>query len=457
MALNSQSVAQNKAISNEMPTINNYSNDNGKGNPKDSNHKEQETNESKKWLFPFILVTSLFFFWGFVHNLDPILIPHLRKAFNLTDLESSLVDSAVFIAYFVMALPAGYVMRKYGYKSGILIGLVLFGIGSLLFVPAANSLQYVYFLGALFVIACGLTFLETAANPYVTILGPPETATKRLNFSQSFNGLAAFIAPTFIGPIILSGKNLTESEMASMSSTELNTYLASEAASVKMPYLILGLIILAVAVVFYFTNMPDVKEEVDEGGEGSSFRSALKSMKLRWGIVAQFFYVGAQVCVASFFIKMATTTAGIEEAAAAKFLGFFGLAFMLGRFAGTFLMQYIHARKLLIIYATINILLTIIAITGSGMIVVYTLIAIAFFMSIMFPTIFSMGIDGLGHNTKIGSSLIVMAIVGGALLPPVLGLISDATGSIQMGYLVPLTCFAVILLFAFNGHKANKA
>ena len=413
--------------------------------------------ESKKWLFPFILVTSLFFFWGFVHNLDPILIPHLRKAFNLTDLESSLIDSSVFIAYFVMALPAGYVMRKYGYKSGILIGLVLFGIGSILFVPAANSLQYVYFLGALFVIACGLTFLETAANPYITILGPPETATKRLNFAQSFNGLAAFIAPTVVGPMILSGKNLTESEMGSMSTIELNTYLASEAASVKMPYLILGLIIFVVAVVVYFTNMPDVKDEDSQGSEGSSFANALKSMKLRWGIVAQFFYVGAQVCVGSFFIKMATTAAGMEEATAARYLGFFGLAFMLGRFAGTFFMQFIQPRKLLIIYAIINIFLSIVAITGTGMLVVYTLIAIAFFMSIMFPTIFSMGIDGLGHNTKIGSSLIVMAIVGGALLPPVLGLISDATGSIQMGYTVPLTCFTVILLFAFNGHKANKA
>ena len=227
--------------------------------------------ESKKWLFPFILVTSLFFFWGFVHNLDPILIPHLRKAFNLTDLESSLIDSSVFIAYFVMALPAGYVMRKYGYKSGILIGLVLFGIGSILFVPAANSLQYVYFLGALFVIACGLTFLETAANPYITILGPPETATKRLNFAQSFNGLAAFIAPTVVGPMILSGKNLTESEMGSMSTIELNTYLASEAASVKMPYLILGLIIFVVAVVVYFTNMPDVKDEDTLGIVGAGF------------------------------------------------------------------------------------------------------------------------------------------------------------------------------------------
>lgn len=411
--------------------------------------------EKKSWLFPFILVTSLFFFWGFVHNLDPILIPHLRKAFNLTDLQSSLIDSSVFIAYFVMALPAGYIMRKYGYKSGIMIGLVLFGFGCILFVPAANSLQYIYFLGALFIISCGLTFLETAANPYVTILGPAETATKRLNFSQSFNGLAAFIAPTFVGPMILSGKNLSQSEMASMSPMELQSYLASEAASVKMPYLILGLIILAVALVFYFTNMPDVKEDDKKGVEGASFGMALKSIKLRWGITAQFFYVGAQVCVASFFIKMATTTAGLDEGTAAKYLGFFGLAFMLGRFVGTFFMQFIQPRKLLLLYTIINMLLSGIAIMGTGILVVYTLIAIAFFMSIMFPTIFSMGIDGLAHNTKIGSSLIVMSIVGGAILPPLLGLISDLTGSIQNGYFVPLTCFSVIMLFALNVHKTD--
>lgn len=414
---------------------------------------EAVSNGNKRMLFPFILVTSLFFFWGFVHNLDPILIPHLRKAFNLSDLESSLVDSSVFIAYFAMALPAGYVMRKYGYKSGILIGLLLFGLGSILFVPAANSLQYIYFLGALFIIACGLTFLETAANPYVTILGPATTATRRLNFSQSFNGLAAYIAPAYIGPMILSGKNLTQTEMDAMNSSELHNYLLEEAASVKMPYLVLGLIILAVAVIIYFTKMPDIKDEDKDGIEGASFTGALKSMKLRWGIAAQFFYVGAQVCVGSFFIKMATTTAGLGEDTAAKYLGFFGLAFMLGRFAGTFVMRYIDAQKLLMSYAIINVLLCVVVINGTGMIVVYGLIAIAFFMSIMFPTIFSMGIEDLGHNTKIGSSLIVMAIVGGALLPPLLGMISDKTGSIQNGYIVPLICFAVIVLFAFARRK----
>ena len=411
--------------------------------------------EGKKWVFPFALVTSLFFFWGFVHNLDPILIPHLRKAFRLSDLESSLVDSAVFIAYFAMALPAGYIMRRYGYKSGILTGLVLFGTGSILFVPAANTLQYPFFLGALFIIACGLTFLETAANPYVTILGPPATATKRLNFSQSFNGLAAFVAPAFIGPLILSGKTHSTAQLEAMTQADLHAYLSAEAASVKLPYLVLGLVILMVAVLFYFTPMPDARDNDTEGAAAASFKSALKSGMLRWGIVAQFFYIGAQVCVGSFFIKMASTAAGMSEDAASRYLGFYGLAFMVGRFFGTFLMQFFKPRILLALYAVINISLAGFAIVGSGIAVVYTLIAIAFFMSIMFPTIFSLGIEGLGDNTKIGASLIIMSIVGGALLPPLLGIISDRTGSIQYGYIVPLLCFVVVLVFALTARRSK--
>ncbi len=405
---------------------------------------------TRQFLFPFILVTSLFFFWGFVHNLDPVLIPHLRKAFHLSDLESSLIDSSVYIAYFVMALPAGFIMRAYGYKSGILTGLLLFGIGCILFIPAANTLQYTFFLGALFVIASGLTFLETAANPYVTILGPAATTTQRLNFSQSFNGLAAFIAPTYIGPLILSGKTLSEEQQKTMSPSELYEYFSMEAGSVKMPYFVLGLIVLLVAVIFYFTKLPDIKHEADGKDASAGFAGALRSTRLRWGIIAQFFYVGAQVCVGSFFIKMSTTTAGLDEKTAALYLGIYGLMFMLGRFAGTFIMQYVNPKTLLGLYACINIALCAIAVMCSGMIVVYALIAIAFFMSIMFPSIFSIGIEELGHNTKIGSSLVVMAIVGGAFLPPVLGKISDITGNIQYGYIVPLVCFIVVLLFAYK-------
>ena len=414
------------------------------------------SNQTNNWLYPFILVTSLFFFWGFVHNLDPILIPHLRKSFRLNDLQSSLIDSSVFIAYFVMALPAGYVMRKYGYKSGIVGGLLLFALGCFLFLPAADTHQYIYFLGALFIIASGLTFLETAANPYATIIGPPETATRRLNFAQSFNGLAAMVAPIIGGQFILSGTEMSDEAYAQLSPEALNNYLTTEAQSVKMPYLILGILVLLVAVLFMVSKLPDVKEG-DDSKAGNNPLKAFRHKHLTWAVVAQFFYVGAQVCVGSFFIKMARTGAGMDEKTAAQYLGWgYGAAFMIGRFVGTFLMGRFASEKLLSVYALINIVLSAVAIFGSGIVVVYALIAIAFFMSIMFPTIFSLGIKEVGADTKMASSLIVMSIVGGAFLPPVLGIISDATGSIQNGYIVPLICFVVVFLFATKGHKVKS-
>ena len=414
------------------------------------------SNQTNNWLFPFILVTSLFFFWGFVHNLDPILIPHLRKSFRLNDLQSSLIDSSVFIAYFVMALPAGYVMRKYGYKSGIVGGLLLFALGCFLFLPAADTHQYIYFLGALFIIASGLTFLETAANPYATIIGPPETATRRLNFAQSFNGLAAMVAPIIGGQFILSGTEMSDEAYAQLSPEALNNYLTTEAQSVKMPYLILGILVLLVAVLFMVSKLPDVKEG-DDSKAGNNPLKAFRHKHLTWAVVAQFFYVGAQVCVGSFFIKMARTGAGMDEKTAAQYLGWgYGAAFMIGRFVCTFLMGRFASEKLLSVYALINIVLSAVAIFGSGIVVVYALIAIAFFMSIMFPTIFSLGIKEVGADTKMASSLIVMSIVGGAFLPPVLGIISDATGSIQNGYIVPLICFVVVFLFATKGHKVKS-
>jgi FHS family L-fucose permease-like MFS transporter len=406
---------------------------------------------NRKYLVPFILITSLFFLWGFVHNLDPILIPHLRKAFRLSTLQSSLVDSSVFIAYFLMALPAGLIMRKYGYKSGIILGLLLFATGSFLFVPAANTGAYVFFLGALFIIACGLTILETAANPYATVLGPEETSTQRLNFAQSFNGLAATVAPLIGGSFILSGKDVSDTTLAQMTNEARNAYMQSEADSVKLPYIILGSIILLVALFFYFTKLPDIKEEK---AEKKNLFHAFRHRHLAWAVVAQFFYVGAQVCVSSFFILLTTKAANINEKVAATYLGLgYGLAFMTGRFIGTFLMQYIKPARLLSIYALLNIALSCVAIFAEGMVTVYALIGIAFFMSIMFPTIFALGIKDLGSDTKIGSSLIIMSIVGGALLPPVLGLIADATHNIQNGYFIPLICFVVVFYFGMKGYK----
>ncbi|KUG11128.1 L-fucose:H+ symporter permease [Elizabethkingia sp. HvH-WGS333] len=420
---------------------------------------EQSTKASSErrrgYLFPLILVTSLFFFWGFVHNLDPVLIPHLRKAFQLTDLESSLVDFSIFIAYFLMAIPAGNVMRKYGYKSGIILGLCLFAIGAFLFIPAANTQMYIFFLGALFVIACGLAFLETAANPYVTILGPEETATRRLNFSQSFNGLAAFIAPIVGGKYILSEQSLTDAQLKALPPHELNAYIAQEAASVKGPYLVLGVIIVIVMLLFVFTKLPDIKHEDD--GDKSKISHAWRHKHLRWAVVAQFFYVGAQVCVLSFFIRFVVVSAGITEKNAAFYSGLAGLAFMVGRFVGTFFMKYVKPNKLLMIYAVLSMLLTLVAVFGKGDITIYALIGVAFFMSIMFPTIFSLGIADLGKDTKIASSLIVMSIVGGAILPLGLGYISDVTHSIQYGYIVPFICFIVVFAFGKYGWKPTEA
>ncbi|MFD0750940.1 L-fucose:H+ symporter permease [Mucilaginibacter calamicampi] len=409
----------------------------------------QQSAQTKGYLFPFIMVTTLFFLWGFIHNLDPVLIPHLKKAFTLSDLETAFIDSSVYAAYFAMALPAGYFMRKFGYKGGIILGLVLFAIGSFLFLPAADTRQYIYFLGALFIIACGLTFLETAANPYVTILGPPETSVQRLNFSQSFNGLAASLAP-FIGvTFIMSDSADIDAKLATMPVAEQQTFLNAQVDSVKTPYMIIGIVILLIAVIVIFTKLPDIKENKDEL-EGSSIGHALKHSHLTWGIIAQFFYVGAQVCVISFFLRYITGSTDMPESQAKWYQLVAGLAFMVGRFAGTVFMRYIAPNRLLILYALLCAILTSVAVLAGGMLGIYALIGVCFFMSIMFPTIFSMGIAGLGKDTKLGSSLIVMSIVGGALLPLGLGYISDATGQIRFGYVVPILCFVVIMFYGWK-------
>jgi FHS family L-fucose permease-like MFS transporter len=410
---------------------------------------------NRSYRFAFIMITSLFFLWGFAHNLDPILIPHLKKSFTLSVLQSSLVDSAVFIAYFLMAIPAGMIMKRFGYKAGIITGLLLFAGGSLLFIPAANTQQYTFFLGALFIIACGLTILETAANPYASLLGDPETSTQRLNFSQSFNGLAATLAP-IIGARLILTKDYTEAELSSMTSAAREMALASEASTVKMPYLILGLIILLVAVIFWFTKLPEIKDG-EEHAAGKNILHAFKHNHLKWGVIAQFFYVGAQVCVFSFFILYAVKAAGIDKVKAADYLGWgCGMAFMVGRFFGTFLMKYIKAERLLAIYAAINVLLCLVAIFATGIITVFAVIGIAFFMSIMFPTIFALGIKDLKGDTKYGSSLIIMAIAGGAILPPIFGYITDATDNIQYAYIVPLVCFLFIIYYGWKGYRVKE-
>src|SRR5450755_1680379 len=399
-----------------------------------------------------ILITALFFLWGFALNLNPILIPHLKKACQLSDTQSAFIDSASYIAYFLLAVPAGLFMKKYGYKGGIILGLMLFALGTFLFYPASVTRSYVFFLAALFVIASGLAFLETAANPYITVLGDPATSTQRLNFAQSFNGLAASIAPLIGGMFILSGKTLTAQEQSSMNPEQLNNYLNHEAAAVQIPYLIIGLVVLSVAFLLYKTHLPEIGETDNSLEiEGSIF----KEKNLMFGVLAQFFYVGAQVCISSFFIRFSERVAGLEEKSAALFLGIALMGFMVGRFIGTALIRFIAAPKLLAVYSIINMGLLLLAVVAHGKFPVYALMGVEFFMSIMFPTIFSLGIRGLGSKTKEGSSLIIMSIVGGAVFPVIMGRVSDAS-SIQTAYLVPATCFIVVLLFALKNIDVEK-
>lgn len=399
-----------------------------------------------------VLVTCLFFLWGFALNLNPILIPHLKKACRLSDFQSAWIDSASYIAYFLFAIPAGRFMTRYGYKGGILVGLLLFAIGSFLFYPAAETRVFGFFLGALFIIAGGLTFLETAANPYIMVLGEPSQSVARLNFAQSFNGLAATAAPLIGSVFILSGKLLTPEQESAMSPEQVEKYLDHEAASVQLPFLVIGGAVLLVAAFLWRTHLPEIhaeKEGVDDD------RSLLREKNLVLGVITQFFYVGAQVCISSFFIRFAYEVGGIQEKAAAVLLSAALFGFMIGRFVGTLLMRLISPPKLLAIYAVINFALLLSAVFMDGTFSVYALVAVEFFLSIMFPTIFALSVRNLGAKTKEGSSLVIMSIVGGAVFPAIMGKLSDMT-NIQTAYLVPAACFPIVFYFCLQNMRAEK-
>jgi len=398
----------------------------------------------RRYIVPLALITSLFFLWALGVNLNDVLIPHLKKAFRLTDLQSSLIQTAFFGGYFLAALPAGRLMERIGYKKGILTGLLLCATGGLLFIPAATVLAYGFFLFALFVMACGQSFLEVAANPYVTELGPKESAERRLNLAQSFNSVGAVITP-FVGAAFI------------LTNTQSGSAQVNEASTVRIPYLIIAAIFLSVAAMIYFTRLPEVHEgSVEIRAEGHSGDRRLKLADvwkfphLRQGVLAQFFYVGAQVGVASFVIRLTEQVQpGTPDKTAARYLQLHLLGFMIGRFAGSGLMKYIQAPRLLSIFAAGCLVCASVAVMATGSLPVYAVVAIGFFHSIMFPTIFALSIKGLGAYTKLGSSLLVMSIIGGAVLPAAMGYVSDAS-NIQRALIVPLVCYLYILKFALS-------
>ncbi len=407
----------------------------------------------KNGIYAVALITSLFFLWGISLNLNSILVPHLKKACQLTDLQSAFVDSAYYIAYFIIAIPAGLFMQKYGYKKGIVLGLLLFAIGAFLFYPAASTRVYGFFLFALFIIASGCGMLETAANPYINNLGSPEGANWRINFAQSFNGLAAFLAPKIGGVFILSGITLTATQESAMSPQQLNHYLQGESDAVKIPYIIIGLVVLSVAILIWRAALPEIKEH-SENDTQTSWGSIFGEKNLMLGVGGIFFYVGAQAAVTSFFIRYSKYVGAIQEKHAADLLALAMFGFMAGRFIGSVAMRFVRPAKLLIAYSIINCALLILAFTVDGKLSVYAIMGVPFFMSIMFPTIFSLSISGLGEKTKKGSSLLIMGIVGGAVIPLLLGRVSDMS-SIRVAYLMPLICFAYIFYFALKNIRVK--
>jgi len=413
-----------------------------------------QASDEKRPIMAIGLIVSLFFLWGMANNLNDVLIPHFRKAFTLSDLASGLVQSAFYLGYFLVAIPASLFMQRFGYKRAVVFGLALYGAGALLFWPAADARSYQFFLGALFVIAAGLAFLETAANPMVATLGAPEEAERRLNFAQAFNPLGSIAGVAIGRTFILSGIERAPDEIAAMSPSAVDAWRAHEAAAVQLPYFVIGLGVLVWALLIALTRFPATADgHESEAGVGNlaRFGELFRRPRYLFGVFAQFCYVGAQVGVWSFTIRyVQAELPGTPERTAAALLIVALVLFMAGRFVGTALMGRIAPLKLLTVFGLINAALALIAVAAGGLTGVVALTLTSLFMSIMFPTIFAASLRGLGPLTKVGSSLIVMAIIGGAVLTALMGLISDLSGAIRLAMIVPSACFLVVAGFAWS-------
>ncbi|WP_416308719.1 L-fucose:H+ symporter permease [Neptunicella sp. SCSIO 80796] len=404
-----------------------------------------------------VLVISLFFLWGFANNLNDILVQQFKKTFTLSDFQSGLVQSAFYLGYFFCAIPAAAVMQKFGYKTAIVVGLFLYSCGALLFYPAAEVQLYSFFLAALFVIASGLTFLETSANPYIVVMGDRSTAQRRLNFAQSFNPLGS-ISGVLIGQhFIFTGVEYSAAEFEQLSGAQQQAFFDSEALAVQMPYLVLGSVILCWCLLFVFTRFKEHRPHPDTGvpADKASYRTLFSYRHFRSAAFAQFCYVGAQVGVWSFIIRYTLQAdPDLTEKLAANALTASLVLFMLGRFIGTWLMSRIEGRRLMVIFAITNVFLTLGAALLFNDIGIICLVLVSFGMSIMFPTIFALGVDHVGQQTKLAASVLVMAIVGGAVLTALMGALSDVT-NIQTAFLLPALSFAVIGWFGYRGYRPD--
>lgn len=396
------------------------------------------SNGNQTYRFALIALTSLFFMWGFITCLNDILIPALKGAFELSFTQAMLIQFCFFSAYFLVSLPAGKLVGKIGYQKGIVVGLSVACLGCVLFYPAAALSVYGIFLFALFVLASGITILQVSANPYVTVLGPAETASSRLTLTQAFNSFGTTIAP-FFGAFLIFGAS--------------GEHTVSDAAAVKLPYLILAAALLILAVIFAVLKLPTIAST--EGSDTSNVSgSAWQYRHLVFGAICIFLYVGAEVAIGSFLVNYMAQPeiAGFDEATAAKYIAYYWGGAMVGRFIGAAVMQYVAAGKVLAFNACMAILLIIVSVNSTGMLAVWAILGVGLFNSIMFPTIFSLALQGLGKHTAQGSGILCLAIVGGAIVPLMQGFLAD-TFSLQISFVLPMLCYGFIVYYGFKGHK----
>lgn len=412
----------------------------------------------RKQLIPLILVFCLFFLWAISSNLLPTMIRQLMKTCELNAFEASFTETAYWLAYFICPIPIAMFMKRYSYKSGIVFGLLLAALGGLLFFPAAIIKEYWAYLCIFFVIAAGMCFLETAANPYVAALGDESSAPRRLNLAQSFNGLGAFVAAMFLSKLVLSGNTYTRETLPAGFEGGWEGYIQMETDAMKLPYLILAAVLIIIAVAFIFVKLPKIKEEEESRNDDKKLIdfSVLKKSHLRWGVIAQFFYNGGQTAVNSLFLVYCCNYAGLPESTATTFFGLYMLAFLLGRWIGTALMIKFKPQNMLAAYAVVNIILCGVIMGFGGMVGLYAMLGVSFFMSIMYPTQFSLALTGLGEQTKSGSAFLVMAIVGNACLPQLTAFIMHHNPQIyQIAYIVPLICFGFCAYYGWKGYKVK--
>ncbi len=402
----------------------------------------------RQYLLAFILITSMFLAWGIANNMTDTLLAAFKKIMSMSDFQTTFVQYAFYGAYFCFAIPAALLVKRYSYKTGVLLGLGMFIGGALLFYPASQTMVYGHFLAALYILAGGLSFLETSANPYIVAMGPEESGTQRLNLAQSFNPVGSITGVVLSQLFILSNLNpATEEERSAMPAEQLANIQAEELSAVMGPYVGVAAVLFVLWLMIAFTKMPKASDDSEAFNFKRSLGRLTRNKNYVMAVVAQFFYVGAQICIWSFTIRYVMRELSVDEEAAASYYIASLVLFLASRFICTFLMRFIKPARLLSILAALAIVLTLGAIWGSGSLGVYSLVGISACMSLMFPTIYGLGLKGLGEDTQLGGSGLVMAILGGAVLTGIQGLISDSTGSIKFSFYVPLVCFLIVSLY----------